>query len=302
MRLRTVRYHIGQGISNLKRNVSLSCASIVSISSALFVLGIILAIVFNLNHIVSNIESKMEVTLFLESDTTHATITGMEEIISDWNGVSNVDFVSRHEALAEWKKELGDQGSLLEGYTEENNPLPDSFLIRADKPEYVDEIAKSAQNLVSVEKVSYSKPVVEFIERAANFLRLAGMTLVLMLLVISVFIISNTIRVTVFSRKKEIGIMKYIGATDSFIRWPFIVEGLMLGLTGAFLSTVIVSGVYYAVYYYTDRIALSGQNIEFLNLLGLTEVVYPLFLIFLSIGSTIGISASFLALKKHLRV
>jgi len=302
MKLRTIRYYIKQGIINMKRNVSLSCASVVSIASALFVLGVILAIMFNLNHIVRGIESRMEVTLFLESGTAYEKVRSMEETINNWHGVTKVNFISRHDALAEWKKELGDQGRLLEGYTRENNPLPDYFIISADKPEYVDAIANNAEILESVEKVSYSKPVVEFIERVAAFLRLAGITLVLMLLFISTLIMSNTIRVTVFSRKKEIGIMKYIGATDWFIRWPFIVEGLMLGFAGAFLSSVLVLGIYYAVYYYSHGMLLSGINMDFLNLLGLSDVAYPLLMVFLPLGAGIGVVASALSLRKHLRV
>jgi cell division transport system permease protein len=302
MKLRTIRYYVKQGINNMRRNVSLSCASVVAIASALFVLGAILSIVFNLNHIVRGIESRMEVTLFLESGTTYEKIASIEETINNWNGVTDVNFISRHNALAAWKKELGDQGRILEGYTNENNPLPDYFIISADKPEYVDEIANSAQNLESVEKVSYSKPVVEFIERVANLLHLGGITLVLMLLFISVLIISNTIRVTVFSRKKEIGIMKYIGATDWFIRWPFIVEGLFLGLTGAFLSSALVLGIYYAVYYYSRGMLLSQLNMDFLNLLSLFDIAYPLLMVFLPLGSSIGIVASALSLRKHLRV
>lgn len=302
MKLRTIRYYMKQGINNMRRNVSLSCASVVSIASALFVLGAILSIVFNLNFMVRGIESRMEVTLFLESGITYEKIRGMEETINDWHGVTNVNFISRHDALAAWKKELGDQGRLLEGYTRENNPLPDYFIISADKPEYVDAIAKNAQILESVEKVSYSKPVIEFIERVAAFLRLAGITLVLMLLFISTLIMSNTIRVTVFSRKKEIGIMKYIGATDWFIRWPFIVEGLMLGLAGSFLSSVLVLGIYYVVYYYSHGMLLSGFNMDFLNLLGLSDIAYPLLMVFLPLGAGIGIVASALSLRKHLRV
>jgi len=302
MKLRTIRYYMKQGINNVKRNVSLSCASVVSIASALFVLGAILSIVFNLNHIVRGIESRMEVTLFLESSITDEKIRGMEETISNWQGVTYVNFISRHDALASWKKELGDQGRLLEGYTRENNPLPDYFIIRADKPEYVDMIARNAQILESVEKVNYSKPVVEFIERIANILRVAGITLVVMLLFISVLIISNTIRVTVFSRKKEIGIMKYIGATDWFIRWPFVVEGLMLGLSGSILSSALIVGIYYAVYYYSHGMLLSGFNMDFLNLLGISDVVYPLLMVFLPLGAGIGIIASIWSLRKHLRV
>ena len=302
MKLRTIRYYMKQGINNVKRNVSLSCASVVSIASALFVLGAILSIVFNLNHIVRGIESRMEVTLFLESSITDEKIRGMEETISNWQGVTYVNFISRHDALASWKKELGDQGRLLEGYTRENNPLPDYFIIRADKPEYVDMIARNAQILESVEKVNYSKPVVEFIERIANILRVAGITLVVMLLFISVLIISNTIRVTVFSRKKEIGIMKHIGATDWFIRWPFVVEGLMLGLSGSILSSALIVGIYFAVYYYSHGMLLSGFNMDFLNLLGISDVVYPLLMVFLPLGAGIGIIASIWSLRKHLRV
>ncbi len=302
MKLRTLRYYMNQGINNVRRNISLSCASVVSIASALLVLGAILSIVFNLDHIVRGIESRMEVTLFLESGITYEKITSMKEEINNWDFVTGVDFISRHDALAAWKKELGDQGRLLEGYTKENNPLPDYFIVSVDKPENVDIIANKAQILDSVEKVNYSKPVVEFIETVASLLRYAGITLVLMLLIISALIISNTIRVTVFSRKKEIGIMKFIGATDWFIRWPFIVEGMMLGLTGAFISLVLVLGIYYSIYYYSSGMLLQVLNIDLLNILGLADIAYPLFIIFVPLGSCIGIVASVLSLRKHLRV
>jgi len=302
MKLRTSRYYLKQGINNITRNASLSFASIVSIAAALFVLGAILSVVFNLNHIVRGIESKMEVTLFLESGATLEEISNIEKTINSWNGIVYVDFISRHDALAAWKIELGDQGRLLEGYTHENNPLPDYFIVRTGKPEYVDGIVSNAQTLESVEKVSYSKHVVEFIERLAGLLRFAGIVLVVMLLFISTIIMSNTIRATVFSRKKEIGIMKYIGATDWFIRWPFIVEGLMLGLMGALLSAVLVLGAYYILYYYSHGMLLQEFNIDFLSLLGMAEIAYPLLAIFISLGTSIGITASALSLKKHLRV
>lgn len=302
MKLRTCRYYMKQGMNNIRRNVSLSCASIISIASAFFVLGAILSIVLNLSHMVRELESSMEVTLFLESGTTYEEISRIEETINHWNGVTGVNFISRHDALTEWKKELGDQGRLLEGYTRENNPIPDYFVISTDTLEHVDIIAQNAQILESVEKVRYSKPIVEFIDRVGSFLRLAGTILVLMLLFISVLIMSNTIRVTVYSRKKEIWIMKYIGATDWFIRWPFIVEGLMLGLTGAFFSTAILLGIYYAVYYYSHGMLLQGFNMNFLNLLGLADIASHLLMVFLPIGAGTGVIASALSLRKHLKV
>jgi len=302
MKLRTYRYFFKQGIKNMLRNKSLAVVSMVSIAAALFVLGVIVSVVFNLEHILSGIESRMEVTVFLESGTTFEEISDTEKRIKEMRGIIGVEFVSRHEALKAWKEELGQWGSLLEGYTVENNPLPDYFIIKVAQTGYVEGIAEFAETLKSVERVSYSKPVVDFIKKLSSILRLGGAILVAILLFITVLIMSNTIRVAVFSRKKEIGIMKFIGATDWFIRLPFVVEGLILGLVGAIVSASLILGVYYFVYMYTNEMLLGSLQMHFLSILNVQEIAYPIIYVFLPLGSIIGVLASTISIRKHLRV
>jgi cell division transport system permease protein len=199
----------------------MSLASISAITAALFVLGLILAVIMNLSNIVSGLESKVEVTIFLKKDTQTSDIQAMEQQIKGWDGIKEWDFISKAEALETWREEWGDKRYLLDGYNSENNPLPDSFLIRVEKPDYVDGIVAQARNFKAAEKVQYSKDVVDSISNIAATTRLIGMIIVILLIVMAMIIIHNTIRISVYSRRREVNIMKYIGATDWYIRCPF---------------------------------------------------------------------------------
>ena len=225
MSFRSWGFYIRNGFQNILRNRVMALASITAIMVALFVLGLILVIAFNLDVMVENMESKMEITIYLKDETTEEQRLTIENNIRSWEGVYEIVFVSKQEALDKWRTELGDKGKLLEGYSGENNPLPDSFLIKIQKPEYVEDIVERVRAIPAVDDINYSSRVAEFIGWFARGIRIFGALIVAILAVVAVIVISNTVRLTVYSRRKEINIMKYIGATDWFIRWPFIIEG-----------------------------------------------------------------------------
>jgi len=280
----------------------MSLASVTAIMVALIVLGIILVMVVNLDVMMKEMESKMEITMFLKDGVADGERYDLEKEINSWEGVYDVEFVSKHQALEEWKRQLGDKGSLLEGYTGENNPLPDSFLVKIEKPEYVNAVVEKAKAIPAVEEVNYSSKVAEFIEWLARAIRLVGMSLVAVLASVAAIIISNTVRLTVYSRRREIGIMKYIGATDWFIRWPFIIEGFILGVMGSIVSTGLVALGYKFLLDRSSYINMRWGYLVIFKLLPLNEVMLYVFQFSLLLGACVGVLASCLSIRKHLRV
>ena len=287
---------------NIIRNRVMSFASIVAIMSSLFILGVVLVIVFNLNYMVEGIESKVEISVFLEKDISQDEIQSIKNQMETWEGVYEVEFISKEQALEQWKKELGDKASLLEGYTEENNPLPDKLLLRIEKPEYAEGVLSNIKKIQKIEKINYSREVADIISKVVSITRLIGFSISALLALIATIIINNTIKMAVYSRRREINIMKYIGATDWYIRWPFIIEGFVLGNLGAILACSLLAGGYYLILENsTDMI--SGLN--FLNafkLLPIEAMFYDIGLIFFVVASIVGVFASILSTYKHLRV
>jgi len=280
----------------------MSLASICAIAAALFVLGLIMAVVMNINNIVAGLESKVEITIFLKADTQSSDIERMEQQIKGWEGINEFDYISKDEALETWREEWGDMKYLLDGYNSENNPLPDSFHITVEKPEYVESVVQKAKGFSAVEKVQYSKDVVDSITSIASTTRLFGMIIVIVLIIMSMVIIYNTIRISVFSRRREVNIMKYIGATDWYIRWPFLIEGLVLGIIGAVISGGLTAGVYSLLLKRISSSPMQGNLFSQFQLLSLDSIVYPIAGLFLLVGGTVGITASLLSIRKHLKV
>jgi len=302
MSFRSLGFYIRSGLQNILRNRVMSLASITAIMVALFVLGLVLVIAANLDVMVEGMESKMEITIYLRDGTTHSQRLIIENSIKSWEGVYDIVFVSKQEALTKWKAELGDKGRLLEGYSGANNPLPDSFIVKIQKPEYVEAIVEQASALPAVEDINYSSQVAEFIGGFAKGIRIVGALIVTVLAVVAVVVISNTVRLTVYSRRREINIMKYIGATDWFIRWPFIIEGIVLGMIGALLSTSLVAGAYKFLIDRSGYINVKWGYLGIFELLPMNEVVFPILTISLAVGACVGITASCISVGKHLKV
>jgi cell division transport system permease protein len=302
LKIRTWRLMAGQGFRNVFRNRIMSLASISAIAAALFVLGLVLAMVLNFNNIISGLESKVEITVFLKDNVQSHEIEAMSRQLNDWEGIKEWKFVSRDEALENWREEWGEQKYLLDGYTAENNPLPDSFHITVENPDYVTEMVEKLRKLTMVEVVQYSKDVVGTITRIANATRILGLAVVVILIIMAMIIIHNTIRISVYSRRREINIMKYIGATDWYIRWPFIMEGISLGIMGAVIAGSLTAGIYYLLVQQVAESPMEGNILSLLQLLPLESIIYQIVGLFLLVGSVVGVIASVLSIRKHLRV
>ena len=302
MKIRTWKRMVNHGFRNLFRNRIMSLASISAITAALFILGLVLVVVMNFNNVAAGLESKTEVTVFLKTNVRASEIKAIEQQLGRWDGINEWKFISKMEALNNWREEWGDKKHLLDGYNEQNNPLPDSFHVTLEKPEYVAEVVEKFNKMNTVENVQYSKDAVDSIATIVSTVRIFGVVIVAVLVVMAMIIIHNTIRISVYSRRREVNIMKYIGATDWYIRWPFLMEGLVLGLLGAVLSGGLGAGVYYLL---LNRMNTAPQQYNLLSLfqlLPIDSIIYPIAAMFLLVGSLVGVSASLLSIRKHLRV
>ena len=302
MKVRTWKRMVNHGFRNMFRNRIMSLASISAITAALFILGLVLVVVMNFNNVAAGLESKTEVTVFLKDNVRASDIKTIEQQLDRWEGINEWKFISRMESLENWRDEWGDKKHLLDGYNAENNPLPDSFHVTLEKPEYVAEVVEKFNDINAVENVQYSKDAVDSITAIVSTIRIFGVIIVAVLVVMAMIIIHNTIRISVYSRRREVNIMKYIGATDWYIRWPFLMEGLALGLFGAVLSGGLVAVVYSLLLNQMSTTPQQYNLLSLFQLLPLENIIYPIAAMFLLVGSLVGIGASLLSIRKHLRV
>ncbi len=298
MKIRAFTNIIKQGFVGVWRNRTMSIASIGSVGATLTILGIVLILILNINTAANTTKNQFdEIQVYLKDGLTDEEIEKVGHAIDDCDGVSSVLFQSKEQALEIMKEQWGEQGYLLEGL--EQNPLPNSFIIQLEAIEYADSVVNHIKGLKSIEEIKYYKDIVEKLMSVANFVRIGGLVIIGILVFISVFIISNTVKITVAARRREIGIMKYVGATNGYIRGPFMVEGVLLGLIGTAISILIV--------FYGYRYLVSSLN-EKLYVLFTVYMIPPqvmlndVAIIFIAIGVGIGLLGSIISLKKFLNV
>lgn len=295
MKLRSFSYYIKQGFLSIKRNKMMSIASVSTVMASLLILGIFFITMTNVNYLVKNVESDVEIKVFLKDDVTNDQKSEIETSMKNAKGVTDVEFETKAQALENFKKQLGDNGSLVDGVDPEK-VMPCSYIIRLEGPEYADEVVKTLKTMDGIDKINDARPILDKLIKVTQFIKSLGLVLMLILLVVSIFLISNTIKLTVIARRKEIGIMKYIGATDWFIRWPFIIEGVLLGLCGALLSGAILS------YGYAAAVNALTKNMIFTQLVDPWDIIPYLCILFAVLGVVIGSVGSSFSIRKFLHV
>ncbi len=297
MRIRTLGYFIREALKSLYRNSWMGLASMGTVAVSLIIVGLSLITVMNTNYLAARVESNVEIIAFLKSDLSEDDARALQEEIQSIPGIAKVDFVSKDQALIQFRKELGEQQSMINALGGEN-PLPHLYKITTISPEDVQGVAKKLESFRQMEKVDYGKGVVEKLFSITKWIRLVGLTVIVLLGLAAVFLIATTIRLTVFARRKEIQIMKILGATDWFIRWPFLLEGMVLGFTGALLAVLIVDVTYVAVIDYIRK----DLNLSILGLQTDPQFLLLLGGVMLGVGTFIGAVGSGISMRKFLRV
>ena len=295
MKLSTSEYFIKEVYTSFKRNIWMTLASIFTVVLSLFILGFFSIVILNLNKMADTLESQVQISVYLKDDLSQEEIDETKETLSKIEGLQDIKFTTREEAMENFKERLGDQQFLLDAL-DDTNPLPDSFSLTVTSPQQVKTIADTATALDSVESASYSQDIINHLFNLTHLIRLIGIALIILLTGAAIFIISNTIRLTVFARRKEIAIMKYVGATDWFIRWPFLLEGICLGFIGGGLATIFLYIVYNQV---TQEIY---EAMAFFPLIPQHPFINYISLAILVAGIIIGALGSTISLKRFLKV
>ena len=295
MKLRTTEYFVREVCISIKRNNWMSFASISTVAVSLFVLGMFLIIVLNMNRMASMLESQVQINVYLDDRLKGSEIDDLEDDLKKMQGIESVQYVSREDAIVRLRERLGDQKYLLDALGDKN-PLPNAFEVTVKQPTMVETAAKAIEKFGGVESVKYGQDVVEHLFDMTRLVRIFGFTLMLLLAGATLFIISNTIRLTVFARRKEIAIMKYVGATDWFIRWPFLLEGVVLGFFGGVLASIALRSIYGLI---TAKVY---STLAFLPLIPQYPFVNFISLVMVLSGMGIGALGSTISLKRFLKV
>ena len=295
MSFSTKEYFVKETYKSIRRNGFMSFASISTVAVSLLVLGMFLMIFLNTNNLAQYLESQVQVSVYMQDNATGQELAAVKEKLTKMPGVVKVTQVSKTEALARFKKRLGDQDQLLNSLGKEN-PFPNSFEVQVDNPERIKVLTPQIGQLPKVETAKFGQEVVEHLFQLTKILRFGGILLVVFLAMATLFIISNTIRLTVFARRKEVIIMKYVGATDWFIRWPFLLEGMTLGFFGAVIAFILINSIYSGL---LERI---HATLAFLPLLPSSPLLLYVDLFLLFAGTGIGALGSYISLRKFLRV
>lgn len=298
MKIRTFRYFGRQSLRNLWRNKAMSVAAIGSVFAALLVIGIFITIVLNIDYLATELESQVEIKVYINDGLSTEVVDTMNEDIKELGGVENSSFISKEKALEEFSEQLGENSNLLEGL-EDDNPLADSFIVTLKDPKMASNVTMAISAMSNVENVVYGKEELEKLLNVTYLLRVGSLAIVAILVLISIFIISNTIKLTVFARRKEIGIMKYVGATDGFVKGPFFIEGILMGLIGSLISMAVISIGYY---YGSGYIEQQSLGLISINLLPMKNIVYSLSFLLAIIGIVIGSAGSMISIRKFLKV
>ena len=295
MKMRTSEYMVRETLISLKRHNWMSIASISTVAVSLFVLGIFMILVLNMNRMASFLESQVQISVYLKDDLSKEDIRGIGNDIRDLQGIDTVEYISRADAEKRLRERLGEQAYLLDALGEEN-PLPDSYEVTVRDPSMVETAAKAIAEFSGVEQTKYGQDVVEHLFDITRLIRIFGLVLMLLLAGATLFIISNTIRLTVFARRKEVAIMKYVGATDWFIRWPFMLEGVVMGFAGGVIAAIalkLVSAAAAAKIYDTLAFFPLIPEQPFMTIIGILIVIS---------GMAIGALGSSISLKRFLKV
>lgn len=301
MRGSSFGYLVKEGFRNIFQNRALSLAAIGVLMACLLLIGSSMLFTENINAIVGYFESQNEILVFLSDRVVGEEINDIEQEIKNTPNVASVSFISREQGLEEWMKRLGDDGTLL-GWLTDDNPLQNSFCVVVRDLSVMNETVEIIGFLDGVENISASAEVASAVSGLKQAVHYVGYAIIAILALVSFSIVTNTIRITIFNRRKEISIMKYVGATDAFIRLPFISEGILLGTISAVFAFLLLWLGYFGLTSWLVTAEFSWAAMLSTQMVPFTSVALKIFLSFLAGGVTIGILGSSIFVGKYINV
>lgn len=302
MRISTIAYILKQGFKNIWNNLRFSLASIATMSACIFLFGLFLSLLMNFRYIVHSAEEGVAVIVYFENGTKQEQIDQIGSQIEKRAEVSNMEYISADEAWEEYKDIYleGEDEEIAEGFKE--NPLANSarYNVYLKNVEKQSELVEFIEGLEGVRKVEQSKQAADTLSSFNKLIAYVSVIIILILLAVAFFLISNTITMGISIRQEEIGIMKLIGATDFFVRSPFVIEGILLGAIGAALPLGALYIMYdKAIGYIVSKFSVLGSFLQFLDVWTVFQFLLP---VGIGLGVGIGLFGSIFSIRKHLRV
>ncbi|NLI67530.1 MAG: ABC transporter permease [Bacilli bacterium] len=297
MNFNTMKRHFREGFKNVIRNGWMSVASIGAVTVTLILVGTFIILMLNINEMAAKVEEDVQIKVLIEVTADDEQIKELGEKIEAISGVESVEFSSKDEEFRNLIEDMGEQGKAWELY-EQDNPLNHAYIVKAEVPQETEQIAKQIEKFDNVYKVNYGQDVIPKLFKFNNYVRTIGIVLIIGLVLTAIFLISNTIKLTIMARSEEIGIMKLVGATNAFIRWPFFIEGFLLGVLGSIIPIITISVGYAYIY----NIVVGQTTFPFVQLIPINPFLWQLSLVIVLIGAVIGMWGSGMSVRKFLKV
>ena len=298
MRFNVISYLIGEGFRNVFKNKKSTMSSLMIMCATMLVFGLFFVIGENINQFVKEVADAQGIRVFVKTDATESEVEEVGREILGVEGVRNAEYISKEEGLESMRETLGDD--IVAGYTDRVDILPAAYEVTLTDLELNEQVQEDILQIPNVDSIESSNKVIAQVIRLARGVRVITGAILILLVIISIAIISNTIKLTVHARRREISIMKYVGATNSFIRWPFLVEGVLIGVAAGILSVAIIGVAYtYIAGKLSGTVFLEMANwrlIEFKDMFNLILTVY------LALGIGIGMVGSGISMRKYLDV
>lgn len=288
-------YFCKETFHSLIRNKFMAVASVLTVTLSMFILGVFLSLVLNMNHMASYLETQVEMSVYLREGLTTDQVMNVGKRLKALPEMTDISFIDQDRAMVIFRERLGDQAAILDSVN--GNPLPASYNLSFATPDALRSAAMLAASFDEVDGVQYGQDIIEKLYQISRAIRFGGTLLIVFLAGAELFIISNTIRLTVFARRREIQIMKYVGATNSFIRWPFMMEGMIIGFIGSGLASLLLWQLY------AKTIAGAAEaGLVFVPLIGVYPFMLYVTLFLLCIGILIGAMGSVISIRKYMKV
>ncbi len=287
--------HLLESMKSLKRNGWMTLASVSAVTITLTLAGVFLAIIMNATKLAQDVEGNVDVTVFVDIGTTEDDLKEIKTELADISHVEKVQFSSKEDQLQKIQATLGDAWDLFEG---DNNPLYDVYVVSATDSQYIKPVADQASQLTNVNRADYGGSSADRIITMAGVVRTWGLAAAALLIFVAIFLISNTIRITIISRKREIQIMRLVGAKNGYIRWPFFLEGGWIGLIGSIVPILILTYGYQEIYELAAPYLLTSN----MNLLTPSNIVWKLDVLMAVGGYLIGALGSIISMRRFLKI
>lgn len=293
----TNTYLIKEGYENLKKHGSKTFSTMLIICATMLVLGIFIILFTNVNKNVETVKVEQGIQAFIEDTATQEDIDYIQDAIKKINGVGEIKYIDKDMAYEDAKKVFKDQEYFLEGL-DKVQIFPASFVVKFADIEQADNIKSSIEKIDGIYKIKYNSSTINAVISISKIVNIFLLGIGVVLLVVSIFIISNTIKLAVYSNKREIFIMRYIGATNKFIKKPFVIEGAIMGLVSALISFMIISIAYVVIY---SRIPKVGSSLGVFGFIPYSSLWWMILAIYVVLGLFIGILGSSISIKKYLK-